>query len=180
MCFRAARTTIKKEFEDGESCTVTLKDRFKPQDEEAKDWYDRAFGAKRNIMKVELSLTPPPADVEPGKFRFFVKIGYQMFPEMKEQEFRDEEEKYNAVNEYIELQAERDYNNQIIVDSLGVAEYRLEMDLPYGNYQPQVFWQDVRAAEANDGGGEYQMVPTPMMDFFFNNCTPEPVSREMQ
>ena len=62
-------------------------------------------------MKLELSLTPPPADVEPGKYRFFVKIGYQMFPEMKEQEFRDEEEKYNQFNEYIELQAERDYNN---------------------------------------------------------------------
>lgn len=78
------RTRIKNEFEDGESCTVTLKDRFKPQDEESKDWYDRAFGAKRNIMRIELSLTPPPADIEPGKYRFFIKLNYAMFPEMKE------------------------------------------------------------------------------------------------
>ena len=139
MCLCKIRTRINKEFEDGESCTVTLKDRFKPQDEESKDWYDRAFGSKRNIMKIELSLTPPPSDVEPGKFRFFTKLNYAMFPEMKEQEFRDEEEKYQF-NDYMELLADRDYNGQIIVDGLGVAEYRLELDLPYGNYSPQLYW----------------------------------------
>ena len=127
------RTRIKNEFEDGESCTVTLKDRFKPQDEESKDWYDRAFGAKRNIMKIELSLTPPPADIEPGKYRFFVKLNYAMFPEMKEQEYKDEEDKY-VFNDYIELEPEKDENGQIVLDSLGVAEYRFEMDLPYGSY----------------------------------------------
>lgn len=111
FCFFALdyRTRIKNEFEDGESCTVTLKDRFKPQDEESKDWYDRAFGAKRNIMKIELSLTPPPADIEPGKYRFFVKLNYAMFPEMKEQEYKDEEDKY-VFNDYIELEPEKEEN----------------------------------------------------------------------
>lgn len=72
---------IKKEFEDGESCTVRLKDRFKPLEPEeleaeAKLWYDRAFGPQRNMMKISLSFTPPPADVTPGTVEFYAKINY--------------------------------------------------------------------------------------------------------
>lgn len=132
---------INKEFEDGESCTVTLKDRFKPQDEESKEWYDRAFGSKRNIMKIELSFVPPPSDVPPGTLKFYTKLNYTMFPEMKEGEFAGEEEKYSKIpekelvnapieakcfrNEFIELETYTDDN--------GVVDYHLEVDLPYGS-----------------------------------------------
>ena len=128
-------------------------------------------------MKIELSLTPPPADIEPGKFRFFIKMNYAMFPEMKEQEFKDEEEKY-MFNEYIELEPERDENGQIVVDSIGVAEYRFEMDLPYGSYQPQVYVPVVRNSESNDGSGEYQELPQQYLVYFRDYCTPKPISRE--
>jgi len=79
------RIRIHKEFEDGDSCTVYLKDRFKEQDEKEKLWYDRAFGSLRNMMKIELSFTPPPEEIPPGKFKFLVKLNYEMFPEMIEE-----------------------------------------------------------------------------------------------
>lgn len=77
MCNRPCfRVRINNEFEDGEVCTVTLKDRFKDQDDKEKLWYDRAFGSLRNMMKIELSFTPSIEDVHIGKFVFLVKIEY--------------------------------------------------------------------------------------------------------
>ena len=134
---------INKEFDDGEICTVTLKDRFKPQEEAAKLWYDRAFGPLRNMMKVELSFTPPPADVTPGTVIFFAKINYAMFPEMKEGEFKDEEEKY-MYNDFIPLESE--------TDESGVVDYYLELELPYGTYSPQIFLKEINAKDASGDG----------------------------
>lgn len=160
--FAYFRMRINKEFEDGESCTVTLKDRFKPQDEEAKEWYDRAFGAKRNIMKIELSFVPPPADVTPGSVKFSAKLNYAMFPEMQEGEFAGEEAKYNAIpnaelanageealcfrNEFIELESYTDDN--------GVVDYHLEVDVPYGSYSPQIYLQELNSKDTGDGSAE--------------------------
>jgi len=78
------RVRINKEFEDGEDCTVTLKDRFKEQDEDEKLWYNRAFGPLRNMMKITLIFRPGDK-VTPGRFHFFAKINYAMFPEMSEE-----------------------------------------------------------------------------------------------
>ena len=55
---------------------MTLKDRFKQQEDREKNWYDRAFGHLRNIMKLELSFTPPGDQVTPGKYMFFAKLDY--------------------------------------------------------------------------------------------------------
>mmetsp|Transcript_17139 Transcript_17139/g.23103 ORF Transcript_17139/g.23103 Transcript_17139/m.23103 type:complete len:81 (+) Transcript_17139:180-422(+) len=68
------RVRIEKEFEDGDVCTVNLKDRFKEQDEKEKLWYERAFGTLRNMMKIELSFTPPGDQVPPGKYLFLAQI----------------------------------------------------------------------------------------------------------
>ena len=73
---------MNKSFKDGEECIVTLKDRFKKQTEEEKLWYDRAFGALRNLMKIELSFTPPTSQVPAGKYLFFAQIDYTIFPEL--------------------------------------------------------------------------------------------------
>ena len=67
---------INREFEDGEECTVTLKDRFKEQDDDEKLWYNRAFGPSRNIMDIRIVFRPPVDKVRPGLFEFFVKLEY--------------------------------------------------------------------------------------------------------
>ena len=48
---------IKEKFKDGDKVTVQLKDKskFQPSFEE-EDWYTKAFGAKRNIMKVNFKV----------------------------------------------------------------------------------------------------------------------------
>jgi len=91
-------------FDDGDVCTVTLKDRFKEQDKAEKLWYDRAFGPLRNIMKVELSFTPPPHDVPGGKFKFFAKVNYQMFPEMLEEFKQEDPEIMKYSTQFIEME----------------------------------------------------------------------------
>ena len=109
---------------------MTLKDPFKKGfNEDEQIWYDRAFGSQRNIMKIELSFTPPDDVVPPGKFLFLVKLDYQMFPEMAEDEFRDSN---YPPSELIPME----------VDQLAShSEYFLELERPYGNYTIQVYYQ---------------------------------------
>ena len=163
------RVRINKEFEDGDSCTVTLKDRFKPQEEKEKLWYDRAFGPLRNIMRVELSFTPPPADVPPNKFQFFAQVGYNMFPEMRE-EFNEDD--YQMV-QYVPMEFEHGDHD--------LVEYFLETELPYGHVEPKIFFRpiDGQAAAAGDQNEPQPLWPE-MNDYFRSSCIPEPVSREQQ
>lgn len=62
-----------------------MKDRFKEQTKEEKQWYDRAFGPLRNIMEIKLLFRPTAEKVKPGVWHFYAKIAYSMFPEMSEE-----------------------------------------------------------------------------------------------
>jgi len=113
---------------------VYLKDRFKEtadkdKQEKEKLWYDRAFGALRNMMKIELSFTPPGDQVPAGKFIFLVKIKYTMYPEMVE-EFGDD--KYPATAMHV-MEVDSDETN---------PEYFLELDRPYGSYELEIFFKE--------------------------------------
>ena len=76
---------INKEFDDGDTCTVYLKDRFKKQEEREELWYRQAFGDLRNMMSIHLSFTPSPDQIQPKKFMFFAQVHYTIFPEMIEE-----------------------------------------------------------------------------------------------
>ena len=43
---------------DGDTVIIHLKDRSKPQTEDEKDWYERAFTKKRNIMSFSVRYGP--------------------------------------------------------------------------------------------------------------------------
>lgn len=64
---------------------MTLKDRFRQQDEDERIWYDRAFGPSRNMMNIRVVFRPPVDKVKKNMFEFFIKFGYSMFPEMQEE-----------------------------------------------------------------------------------------------
>ena len=113
---------INKEFEDGDECTVTLKDRFKEQTEDEKLWYNRAFGPLRNIMTIKIRFRPPVDKVAPKKFNFFAKINYTMFPEMGE-EFSERD---FPVSELYKLEVDH--------DDPDLPEYFIELERPYGTY----------------------------------------------
>ena len=151
---------------------MTLKDRFKPQEEREKEWYDRAFGHMRNIMKIELSFTPPSDQVQPGKFLFFAKLEYTMFPEMHEEGFKDEDYPPSSLHP---MQQENIYDTH--------AEYFLELEMPYGKYKIQIFYKEV------DKSGEYASgdpntdpiaLDDKFLPYFRDSCEPEPISREEQ
>ena len=65
---------INQEFDDGDSCTVKLKDRFVAQEEDEKLWYDRAFGALRNIMKIKILWRPPDKIPNASQYEYFVRL----------------------------------------------------------------------------------------------------------
>lgn len=148
VCF-LSRTRIHKEFEDGDVCTVTLKDRFKPQDEKEKLWYDQAFGPLRNLMKIELSFTPPADQVAVGKYAFFATITYTMFPELHE-EF--DVDKYPQSKKYL-MEVEH-------ISSEHPPEYLLELELPYGSYDAKLSYVELVNGqipeETDDGPGQVQ------------------------
>ena len=52
------RSRIKEEFDDGEECLVTLKDRSVVPTDDELEWYEMAFGEKRNIMKIKMRYIP--------------------------------------------------------------------------------------------------------------------------
>ena len=116
------RVRISEEFKDGEACTVTLKDRFKEQDEDEKLWYDRAFGPLRNVMKIKILFRPPTDKVKPGQWLFFAKVNYSMFPEMKG-EFNEDDYPTSDLHQ-LEVDSE-DPDSPL---------YFLELDRPYGTY----------------------------------------------
>ena len=73
-----------------------MKDRNKKKaDHEEIDWYEKAFGKKRNIMSLQITYTPHYEDGKKGNFDFFVKLNYKMYPEMMEEFNVADYDKYN-------------------------------------------------------------------------------------
>ena len=62
-----------------------MKDRAKNQSEEEKEWYEKAFGRKRNMMKFTIVYKSLNEMVKKGKYEFYAKVKYNMFPEMMEE-----------------------------------------------------------------------------------------------
>ena len=56
--------------------TVHLKNKSKPSTDEEKDWYEKAFGKKRNIMKVSGLYKPQIEALKKGRYDIYAKIKY--------------------------------------------------------------------------------------------------------
>lgn len=62
-----------------------LKDRAeKYTSPEAKEWYERAFGPKRNIMTFKTEFAPPEGKMKTS-IDYFAEINYNMYPEMHQE-----------------------------------------------------------------------------------------------
>ena len=81
----------KSGFEDGDVVYIRLKDRSRKQTEEEKDWYEKAFGSKQNIMTSIIAFHPQVRDnLKKGRADIWAVVKYSMFPEM-EGEFKKED-----------------------------------------------------------------------------------------
>ena len=118
---------IHKEFEDGDSCTVYLKDRFKKQEEREELWYRQAFGDLRNMMNVHLQFTPMPDQIPPKKYIFLAQVHYTMYPEMVEEFGNDKYPGNPNIQQHL-MTLEEPEEGQLH------EEYTLELELPYGDY----------------------------------------------
>ena len=116
-----------------------MKDRFKPQDEDEKLWYDRAFGQLRNIMKIKVLFRPPETKIQnPQQYEYWIKLTYRMFPEMSE-EFNPQQYPSDST-----LQLQQD------LDNFETLEYTLDLDRPWGTYKVDLMFRKKDAQEGDD------------------------------
>jgi hypothetical protein len=62
-----------------------LKDRSRHQTEDEKDWYERAFTKKRNMMSYSIRYGPFNEQSRKDQYEFYAKIQYHMYPEMEDE-----------------------------------------------------------------------------------------------
>ena len=92
-------------------------------------------------MKIDITFVPRPDLVPLNKFEFFVKVEYNMFPEMEE-EFKIEDYPTSEL-----------YPMEVDLAEEGIAEYFLELERPYGHYTTQLFFKEI------DGPADQELKP---------------------
>lgn len=111
------RKRINEVFADGDKCVLLLKDRgklFKTSAEE--QWYEQAYGKKRNMMKYRMQLQIPEDVKFNIKLLYFAEVTYDMFPEHKQ--------------EFLKMQFESKF--MVPLQELDSNYYETEIDLPFG------------------------------------------------
>lgn len=113
------RKRINEIFEDGDKCYLYLKDRHRKNTNEMfDDWYEQAYGAKRNTMKFTMKLDVPENVKFTATLLYFAEVTYQMFPE------HIKEFAHSNFDPVMEVALEEDEYAQ--------NSYYKEMDLPFG------------------------------------------------
>ena len=165
------RSRIKEEFDDGEECLVTLKDRsVEPTDDEL-EWYEMAFGEKRNIMKIKMRYIPGATlnqerqALNAKKYDFWVNFKYEMFPEMEEEGF----DKTKYVGRQILLEEE-------YADEGDGIEYVAEFDYPYGTYTTELCYSNANEEDAELKPLKFE--ENAELGYFRASHTPVPVSEQ--
>lgn len=129
-------------FKDGEkkSCIVKLKNRAQLQDDEEKEWYECAFGAKQNIMTARIVYTPLSETMKKNKSDLYARIKYKMFPELIG-EFNLAE--WPSEKDYLIIAVEAEKPDGQKDASLKVKDkeydYRQEIEFPYGTLDIEYF-----------------------------------------
>lgn len=147
--------------------TILLKDKSHDrQTEDELEWYERAFGAKRNIMSVFAKFAPPE-NPSYNKCDWFAQIKFTMFEELAE-EFRGRKH-----TETFLMPLERD------ISELDLPEWYSEMEMPYGHVDVKLMFR--MNAETEEGEEQkMQDAPETTNDFFNPRLEPKPISRTEQ
>ena len=146
---------------------VHLKDKSRHFTEDEKDWYERAFTKKRNIMSFSVRYGPFNDFTRRDQFDFFTHISYQMFPEME-----DEFDRAKYQEDYtVHMKPEEDENDQLI--------YKYDVDLPYGEIKMQFFFTPKGKTE-DDEDFKMNELPPKEQQYLRWYLEPEPVSAEQQ
>lgn len=158
------RRRIKDTFADGDIVLVSLKDRSKKQTSDEREWYEKAFGPKQNIMNIRIIFKPQILDhIKKGKSEIWAEIKYKMFFEM-EGEFSkaDYPEKRRVKIDGYE-------------DDNGIWEFEQEFEYPYGTFEIEVKW-DAKGKKEEEL--DLKELPDSEKEFLIILKEPEPVSME--
>lgn len=124
------RKRINEVFDNKDSkCYILLKDRgkiFKNHLEE--EWYEMAYGKKRNIMKFRMTLPIPDGVKFATKLHYFAEVSYQMFPEHAK-EFANQTYKNNFIL-------------QLPQDEYSTNLYEKEIELPFGTVSAELKYKE--------------------------------------
>ena len=165
---------VKQEFEDGEQCTVLLKDRSKKQTDNERLWYERAFGDKKNLMKVRFQFAPQK---NLSEAEYFTQFAFNMFKEMEDEFNRAEW----PANQTLRLEQEFEYDEEDEDSEKRVYKniWSTELILPYGAIDAKLKFRPVDNHDAED--------PNELLDpqggnekFFEVMYEPKPISADEQ
>lgn len=166
--FQRFRTRIKDEFDDGDKCTIHLKNRDVRPSSDEEDWYNRAFGPKRNFMTLRIKYAPLDGMFK-QKRHWFAVIKYKIFEEMVK-ECEEEGMKFES-NMVIQLDEE--------ISDLEIPEWSKRFDLPYGTFEIVLQWRYQSSVEGDENWPLKDAEPK-CLPFFNSSSEPKPISRQQQ
>lgn len=157
------RKRITEEFRDGDKCILLLKDRgkiFKNDLEE--EWYEMAYGKKRNVMKFTVKITIPETVKFQTKHKFYAAVDYQIFPE-HEKEFPG-----FKLPALIELDNDAKYPN----------DFEKEIEVPFGTISATLKFKEVESDEPHKPPQDVTIAS--ITQAFKTFCEPKPISMAEQ
>lgn len=124
------------ELHDGDHVYIHLKDRSKPDDKDERDWYERAFGKKRNMQQMSLSYAPFFSEnAKKNVYDFFVKINYKMYPELADEH---DPRQYDQYREYFLLMKGKEEEDD---QGRTYYSYTAELELPCGDIKFSYYYK---------------------------------------
>lgn len=146
-----------------------LKDRSKPPTEDEKDWYDKAFGLKRNVMTLKVRYFPYTLreQAKKGLCDFFAVINYKMYSEMED--------------EFNPSAYEEEFKAQLFVEEGEESDnlvFRYEIELPYGDVKCNVLIRPKNRSALEEEENKLIEPPPNELEYISVSIEPEPISAE--
>jgi len=136
------------ELSDGDEVVIHLKDRSKTPSFDEKDWYEKAFGRKRNMQTYTVNYVPLFDAGRRGLCDFFVKLNYRMHAELLEEPDAYKYDKYREIFLHMSGEEQEDDKGAIYYT------YSYNLELPNGDWKFSYYYK-LRSNET----GEKQELP---------------------
>lgn len=166
--FLHPRQRVAEKLVDGDKVTVFLKNRQQKQDnEDYKEWYEMAFGEKKNMMRVSMYYTAVDQKMKAFPIDCYIEYKFTMFPEFEDEFDKDQ---YNTECTLAQMEHTADYEDQ--------NEFEFELQLPYGSFEI-LSWKWAKRGTENPTEEELKEIDN-TDDVKGHNVIPKPISQEEQ
>lgn len=140
-----------------------MKDRgkiFKNELEE--EWYEKAYGKKRNMMTYRMSLPIPEGVKFAVKLIYFARIKYEMFPE--------------HMKEFAHMKFEPTFDIELDEDDYTPNYFEKELDLPFGIVSSKLMYRE----ENSEDTKLHEPTSQAVLSAYKTELEPVPISMEEQ